>query len=1394
MIFEAKNHQQSLRFAIRKYESYSEDGELNSPYNDYLQMLSLQQLIEKNTSFTTSSQKSSTSSSLFSFLFSFSFTISSSNKFKLCWDFLVIFSIFWTLFDIPYELSFSVRQNEWLYLLSLTIDLIFIIDTILSFFTTYYEGSEEITNLKQISKRYVTTWFLPDIISIFPFNYFLSDQSFSSFSLIKIFRLFRLIKIIRIARIQHKLSIANLTGQITNQFSSLLTMIFTILFIAHIFACGYNQLALCPQNFWSNFSDTSSSTTLSSSITLLERLECKYEKNNFSLYIISLYWTFATLLTVGYGDVTFDTIPGRLFSICVMFVGNVLFGYMIAVMLEQTVDSNPIAVENQNSVTKVIKYLQKKNISSTISRRLWRHYEYYYTRYSLLNAPNDTLKSCPIYLKKELFQISNSDIIEITMFNYDINIIFELIPFFHPYLMDSNEILLSENEYSSEMYFVINGNIIGYKQNLQTSNKKIYFGIWLSSSHFNADCCMNLQKFSTVTYKSNKITELVWINRSDIIDRSQIIRDLFELKAQEEFQQHQTLSNILKSKSIFKLGIVDHHFPQMIFNNTIIDTNQQSVDEYLPIHKFSQHLQKFRRNGGVSSQHQQNPSDNNLNHDNINEFDNDEKNNCLNKMSHNDNNNYNDTKNNNSNNNNFSFFPSIKYYRITRPTGRIIDDTPEYTLVQESSWMMLQRGIINPQSPIKIYYDFFVMLCTILLLITIPLRYCFQINKSSLTTYYDELIQFIYMFDFVVSFFTAYERPDFTLNTERRDIVMNYLKGWFAIDLLSAFPFDLLLSQNGLFLFKLFKLLRIARITRLLKVLKISRLVKVLKLTSSKTSITDTVFSDLEEITLRLIRGIFVIGILLHILACGWYYITILSNNPNTWYNPDEYLASDIVGNDLISLYIGSIYYVSTTSFTVGYGDIRATNDSERIFSICVMLIGTLVVSFVTSQVVHTESINLASFQNIEDISRNSIDKIRQYLSQQAVSQSLTRSVLKHCYHVIEIKTEYSEKEIFTRMPCKYRVEILTHNYHKIIHQFPSIFPHTQPSISTTLLRYFEPCYCCSQHYLYSYETGSGGYYLLHNGILQIVDEDMSGNEVILGKIHPGKVLGGDFQSELQFLGLRAIEDCQLYYISLANISSLQIDHPLLSDDFLTLLELQGKETITNSMIDYKMLKNKHNSHRFLTMHTKKSFCESLWSWFLIDSDLSLSASQSFRYLDASHETMKTYSENEIEDLLNALKKKSPSLILSTSGRLKFMELKKRNHLMKLNERLSEPTGKDGHNKGNSDNNKDSQSSKNNLDSIKSVLKCNPMKDSSQLNLFNLSDMIIKEEEEQEEEKKDNSFDDVIPIQNSISNMNDENQNILFEHLEQEQDEEDWRNPLEIENQIKVQKDIQSEQ
>ena len=80
---------------------------------------------------------------------------------------------------------------------------------------------------------------------------------------------------------------------------------------------------------------------------------------------------------------------------------------------------------------------------------------------------------------------------------------------------------------------------------------------------------------------------------------------------------------------------------------------------------------------------------------------------------------------------------------------------------------------------------------------------------------------------------------------------------------------------------------------------------------------------------------------MLHVATCLWLIIGRLEKDQNTtWMDGGLYESNNY------DQYIESLYWAVTTITTVGYGDISANNNLEKIYCILVMIIGVICFSY----------------------------------------------------------------------------------------------------------------------------------------------------------------------------------------------------------------------------------------------------------------------------------------------------------------------------------------------------------------------------------------------------------------------------------------------------------------
>ena len=113
-------------------------------------------------------------------------------------------------FVVPIRLAFTDEETlTWLVVYAF-VDLMFLLDILIIFFTSYTSKQREVVTHKQIAVNYFKSWFAFDILSIIPLDYIvLQDEEVKLNSLIrvakiarlyKIFRLFRMIKLVKILK------------------------------------------------------------------------------------------------------------------------------------------------------------------------------------------------------------------------------------------------------------------------------------------------------------------------------------------------------------------------------------------------------------------------------------------------------------------------------------------------------------------------------------------------------------------------------------------------------------------------------------------------------------------------------------------------------------------------------------------------------------------------------------------------------------------------------------------------------------------------------------------------------------------------------------------------------------------------------------------------------------------------------------------------------------------------------------------------------------------------------------------------------------------------------------------------------------------------------------------
>lgn len=208
-------------------------------------------------------------------------------------------------------------------------------------------------------------------------------------------------------------------------------------------------------------------------------------------------------------------------------------------------------------------------------------------------------------------------------------------------------------------------------------------------------------------------------------------------------------------------------------------------------------------------------------------------------------------------------------------------------------------------------------------------------------------------FNFLFSFTDAQDE-EVTVLTR---IVKKYVASYFLVDLAACLPPEVYTEALtlGMGFFtpssgpnKVLRLGRMHRITRLTRLARLSRLVKCTKMQKSAAWRKIS-----HHKMMRLARLVGVLLFVVHLMACGWYLVASLDEDPSTtWLNRRDLLAE----RSSFICWAHSMYFVLTVFTTVGFGDISALSEAEILYCGVLMIVGTLVNSIVVGNMINVVS------------------------------------------------------------------------------------------------------------------------------------------------------------------------------------------------------------------------------------------------------------------------------------------------------------------------------------------------------------------------------------------------------------------------------------------------------
>lgn len=307
------------------------------------------------------------------------------NRFKQHWDFIQVVNLVYVSLAVPFRVGFRNPPSvgDPFFVIDLVVDALFIADVILHFFASRADPMTgfPVTNKRRIAALYLRGWFTLDLVSALPFTLLVDydyasnwDRRTGDYAGIKILQYVRLLKLLKLLRVFRMREMVVRYTEIVPSLKNILNaydytkLLLAVLLLGHFVACLYyfigtmhsdctadGHFVAADQPSWllAHFGEDAINST-----------------SYYDRYVASTYWSFTTLTTVGYGDISATNTDEKIYCIFGMIAGTAVFATVTGTLAERATANNMATVEGETRMNRVVTYLKMRKVPQDLLFRV----------------------------------------------------------------------------------------------------------------------------------------------------------------------------------------------------------------------------------------------------------------------------------------------------------------------------------------------------------------------------------------------------------------------------------------------------------------------------------------------------------------------------------------------------------------------------------------------------------------------------------------------------------------------------------------------------------------------------------------------------------------------------------------------------------------------------------------------------------------------------------------------------------------------------------------------------------------------------------------------------------------------------------------------------------------